>query len=112
MPPQHAEICPLHTTNKKVAERVLAHKAAAASKALKGAFGPSDQSAFLKHLGLPEPGALKDSLLVAPRGPDILGGAFKDCPEELHNQMLLHAAKGDLPLSTPGQGAKLMLHKG
>ncbi|CAE8588046.1 unnamed protein product, partial [Polarella glacialis] len=108
-PPWHAERCPNHVKNQQLAERVLLAKATVAGKAIGVAFGSADQSKFLKSVGLPASSCISSSSSSSSTivsNVDILGGKFASCPQEVHDQMLVLAARGHLQITNTIQRAE------
>ncbi|CAE8601099.1 unnamed protein product [Polarella glacialis] len=108
-PPWHAERCPNHVKNQQLAERVLLAKATVAGKAIGVAFGSADQSKFLKSVGLPASSCISSSSSSSSTivsNVDILGGKFAFCPQEVHDQMLMLAARGHLQITNTTQRAE------
>ena len=107
----HDDNCPNNPRSKGIAAEALVRRAHSAGRAVREAWGPTEEAKLFQAMGLQQPSPAPAPLHFSGVGPDILGGRMKSCPEAVHEQMLLQAAHSRIQITSLEQRSKCFLDK-
>ena len=107
----HDDNCPNNPRSKGIAAEALVRRAHSAGRAVREAWGPTEEANLFKAMGLQQPSPAPAPFHFSGVGPDILGGRMKSCPQAVHEQMLLQAAHSRIQITSLEQRSKCFLDK-